>query len=229
MRLDLQYRTLHQYSAAQDKLKHNPWGRADEDADKSNRMLVWTVGPEATKESQHNFDHCMDLARWGGADYVVIHKNRLQFLGKNLSDKLTTTVKDKAWTQSYLDWLDEYNYGKPNVYNEYSGLAHCLDFSIYRRCLALKEHTGIWQVASGQRLTNRQRIIETLWEHGFATWRGRPYSVAKIRWTGNRDDLIEATKLFDKYCGRTHGSNVAKKLVAVFTSVNRYAAWPGAW
>lgn len=228
MNLKLQYRTLYQFISAQEKMKRLPWARHNDDQEKSNRMLLWTLGPEATKESKENFDHCMELAQWAKAQYVVIHQNKLQFLGHNLCDDLNKVLRDRAWTKSYTDWLNHYSVG-PSIDTDSSGISHCTHFSIYRSCLALKEQMGIWHVASRQRLTNRQQIIETIWDHGFATWRGRPYSVARLKWTGNKDDLTDATALYDKYVARYKTSNVAKKIVSAFTSINRYAAWPGAW
>jgi hypothetical protein len=68
-----------------------------------------------------------------------------------------------------------------------------------------------------------------MWALGFAAHRGRPLSIAKIRWTGSRQELELATQLAEQHWDRRRTSDVARKLCSVFTSINRYAAWPGAW
>jgi hypothetical protein len=102
-------------------------------------------------------------------------------------------------------------------------------FYSYRACLCLKEHEGVYDVQSGRRLTNRRDIIERMWALGFAANRGRPLAFAKLRWTGSREELELITELADRYWNRRYESEAAKKMVSAYTSINRYAAWPGAW
>ena len=93
----------------------------------------------------------------------------------------------------------------------------------------MQEHQGIYDVATGRRLTNRREIIERMWALGFAAQRGRPLLIARVRWTGNRQELEHVTQLAQQYWDRRHQSDMAKKMVSAFRSINRYAAWPGAW
>jgi hypothetical protein len=87
----------------------------------------------------------------------------------------------------------------------------------------------VYDVTTGQRMTRRETIIRAFWDLGFATWRGRPYSVARLRWSGERAELEELTALAGRYWPNQYRSDVAKKIVSAHRSINRYAAWPGAW
>jgi hypothetical protein len=78
-------------------------------------------------------------------------------------------------------------------------------------------------------MTRREDIIRAFWSLGFATWRGRPYSIARLRWSGEREELEELTSLAGRYWRNRSRSDVAKKIVSAHRSINRYAAWPGAW
>jgi hypothetical protein len=103
------------------------------------------------------------------------------------------------------------------------------EFYTYRASLCLREHQGVYDVATGRRLTNRREIIERMWRLGFAAQRGRPLSIARTRWTGNREELTEVADLAERHWNRRNTSDVAKKLVSAWRSINRYAAWPGSW
>ena len=72
-------------------------------------------------------------------------------------------------------------------------------------------------------------ILKLHMSHSSSHWRGRPPTVATIRWSGTREELEELTQLAERHGSRYNRSDVAKKIWSAYNSISRYAAWPGTW
>jgi hypothetical protein len=95
--------------------------------------------------------------------------------------------------------------------------------------LCVPKHQGIYRVSDGRRITNRQEIIESFWQYGFAARRGRPLTIAGQRWVGDRDEIEHISNLEQQYRLRDRRSEIANRIVNTYRSLIRYAAWPGHW
>lgn len=230
----MEYRTINDVNAARRHIKNDrygsPWHRDKNTTRESDQMLNFTFGPMAEQHSQDNLQRCLETAREYEQDIIVVKDNQIQISSDRVSGQHRLIAKklfSDAWLNEHNQWLDSTNYIAPRVENSRHG--EYMEFYTYRHCLFLTEHQGIYDVTTGQRLTNRRNIIERMWKMGFAAVRGRPLSLAKIRWTGEREELEEVTELANRYWDRRRQSDTAKKLVSVYRSINRYAAWPGSW
>lgn len=224
----LAYQTIYQVEQAQDRLRRDAgryrWNTSH--TFDSDTLLVFTMGQEAEQAAQNNLDFCLGIALDHDVDYLVLHDNKIQFLGRRIREGIMTTVAPGPWAQDYMTWSDSRSI---NISSDNSGQGELYGLRSWRRAFATRKTQGIYEVASGTRLKNRRDIIERFWSLGYAAWRGRPLCVSSVRQTGTRAELEVLTKLADQYWHRRHSSDAAKKMCAAYTSLNRYAAWPGAW
>lgn len=194
----------------------------------TDQLFLFTYANVGLLESKNNLDRVLDLARSHKQDLVLIKSHTIQVAGSAPThEQVANDLFPESWLEEHQLWLEYSNPVAPVI--EHTTRGGVVGFYSYRACLCLHEHEGVYEVATGKRLTNRQDIIQRIWDLGFATQRGRPPSIAKTRWTGTCEDLEELTTLANRYWDRRDVSDVAKKLTSAYSSINRYAAWPGSW
>lgn len=223
----LNYRTIYEVEHIRRRMKRGYHSGMPHTPD-SDRLVLFTHQEQALRESQSNLDQLLAVAREHGQDLVVLKHYTLQVAGRGgASEQVATKLFPRAWLEDHSKWLDSYDTISPTKDRTQQGTM--IGLYSYRSCLCLNEHQGVYDAQTGQRLTNRRDIIERMWNLGFAANRGRPLAMARPRWTGTREELESITDLADRYWNRRHESEAAKKMVSAYTSINRYAAWPGAW
>jgi hypothetical protein len=192
------------------------------------RLTLFTLESQAQQDSLENLQKVISVARAYGQDLVVAKTNLIQVAGPGQrSQEVADLIAPHEWRLDYQQWLDSNNHTAPKF--DASELGELCELRTWRPALIMREHQGVYDVATGKRLTARREIIERMWALGFAAQRGRPLAISKIRWTGTREELTHLTALTEQYWDRRHLSDMAKKIVSAFRSINRYAAWPGAW
>lgn len=235
----LKYQSINCFLDAKHRIERNDnrWTR-DANYDSSSDLLtVWTLQSQVEKETKENFDFMLKCGRDHGAEYIVVKHNLIQYVGSKLNpaqlENAVTPQQFKDEQQAYLVSRDEnrfsryYNFGWDT---DDSGQGHSMSLRFYSLQYVDPDQTrGVYDVATGERLTNRHTIIEEFWRMGFGARRGRPLQVAQIKWSGNRQDLEELTETATKYWARRNSSDVARKITAAYRSINRYVAWPGNW
>ena len=222
----LKYENIYAIGDAEERLRRGyRWG-SGYNTKESDTLLMFTIGPKADEDAASNLDFLLTLGKKHGATHLVLHANKIQYLANDANNGIEQDLLPTEWTQQYHEWLESKNleFGVQD-----SGQGFCHSFRTWRRAFANRKTNGIYDLSTGARLTNRQDIIQRIWDHGFAAWRGRPLSVASIRWSGSREELEDLTVIADRYWSRRHKSDMAKKMCSAYTAINRYAAWPGAW
>jgi hypothetical protein len=227
------YERIYEINRVRRRLKQDRYGgyfgTTDHTRD-GDRLQEFTLGPAAVAQSQANLDTCLAIAREYEQDLVVIKPYVIQIAGSTGSGR-SELVAGRLWPRQWLvehsRWLDGSGPTAPSLDATEQG--EVAAFYSYRACLCLNEHQGVYEASTGRRLTNRRDTIQRIWDLGFAAVRGRPLAIARTRWTGTRAELETITQLADRYWTRKHSSEAAKKMVSAYTSINRYAAWPGAW
>jgi len=226
----LKYETIHTVNAARRRMtdsRRDRYGwRSDGVNPEQDQLTLFTFEQAAIDDSRHNLEWSLAVAREHDQQWLVLAPMTIQTLGWAGTNQVAADIAPRAWIREFRAWLDSEH---QDARTESSDRAEVMHFHTWRRCFTTKEHQGVYEVATGRRLTSRDEIIESFWHMGFATWRGRPYSVAKQRWSGNRTELEDLTDLYHQHYARHRTSDMAKKMVSAFRSINRYAAWPGAW
>lgn len=222
----LAYKNIYAVRDAEERLRRDyRWGAGHHTRD-SDTLLMFTIGAKAEEDATNNLDFLLSLGQKHSATHLVLHGNKIQFLADHNSNSIEQDLLPTEWTRQYQEWLESKNL---EFSVQDSGQGFCHSFRPWRRAFATRKTHGIYDLSTGTRLTNRQEIIERIWDHGFAAWRGRPLSVANIRWSGSRSELEDLVQIADRYWSRRHNSDMAKKMCSAYTAINRYCAWPGAW
>jgi hypothetical protein len=225
----LKYLSVYAINDARERLHYNrynkPWANSHHTRD-GDMLMVFSETSRAVADSRENFDNLMSVAQKTGSELLIITRHKIQFLGQTQSNIIQQQVLPQTWVEEFQEWTDT---TRPMDLDVQLSESECATLRPWRNCFTLKENQGIFEVRTGERLTNRRNIIERFWDQGFASWRGRPLTVASICWSGSRDELQEITYLADRYWNRRHTSDVAKKICSAYTAINRHAAWPGAW
>lgn len=225
----LRYREIYDIQKVRRRIKRGHYGGyygKDHTFD-GDRLHEFTYAPKAVEASARNLQFCLDTARQHDQTLLVLKPYTIQTAGPGRDGRVKDTLFTDQWLEDHGQWLDSSS--PVSAQMEATDRGSMVGFYSYRACLCLKEHEGVYDVQSGRRLTNRRNIIERMWALGFAANRGRPLAIAKLRWTGSREELELITELADRYWNRRYESEAAKKMVSAYTSINRYAAWPGAW
>ena len=225
----LKYQEIYDIQKIRRRLKrghYNGYYGQDHTAD-GDRLHEFTHAPKAVEASANNLEFCLTTARAHDQTLLVIKPYTIQTAGPGRDGRVKDALFTDEWLQDHSQWIDSSSPRSAEM--ETTDCGSMVGFYSYRACLCLKEHEGVYDVASGRRLTNRRDTIERMWALGFAANRGRPLAFAKLRWTGSREELELITDLADRHWNRRYESEAAKKMVSAYTSINRYAAWPGAW
>jgi hypothetical protein len=229
----LNYQVVSNVNKALERLRRGSYGRAwsteANHSRDSDQLILFTLESQARQHSQENLNNILAVARAYGQDLAVLKSNHIQVAGTD-ADRLkmaTELMFPQDWRKEHQEWLDSNNPVNPRFDSTEHG--HLAELFTWRPAMVMREHQGVYDVGTGKRLTNRRDIIERMWRIGFAAHRGRPLSIARQRWTGSRQELELVTDLARDHWDRQHTSDVAKKMVSAYRSINRYAAWPGAW
>ena len=222
----LKYENIHAVSEAQDRLRGGGYRWQHTHTKEADALLLFTCETKAIEDAEHNLQSLLALGCRHGATHLILHANKVQFLSHSTDNGIEQELITPEWKQAYLEWTGHSNI---EFTIEDSGQGVCHSFRPWRRAFATRSTHGIYDLSTGQRIKNRQEIIERIWAHGFAAWRGRPLSVAAIRWAGTKEELEDLTAIADRYWKRRFKSDMAKKMCSAYTSINRYCAWPGAW
>ena len=216
------------YNQAWERFSRRNYGwHNDHHTKDSDRLVMFTTEIQAQEESTCNLERLKIMGRAYNQRYLVINRQKFQFLGSDHLEPIRHAISRDPWYERYAK---EHNDRAPDMITDVSGQGGVLHVRAYNHALVLKSHYGVYDLESGQRIRNRKDIIQRFWEYGFATWRGRPPTVASLRWSGPRPHLEHLAQLANQYFYvDSSKSEVARKLVSVYSSINRYAAWPGAW
>lgn len=235
----IRYRNISAYMDARHRLSNRYyssfWRAAENNNTKeTDRLVVFTTERDARLDSRDNLSAVIDRAREVGSMYVIAKPNLVQAVGHKNSYAPREFFGRKFFDelQEYVDEHDRQSWYMPSNNDHQSSDRgyHTVSLRTYGHGTWITtEDQGFYDAADGRRITNRREQIEALWDLGFASRRGRPVHVAQERWCGSRTELELVEELAFQHWDRRNISEVAKKLVSAYTSINRYVAWPGAW
>jgi len=227
----LRYEQIYEVSGARRRLKKGQDRysyRYDGRTRDNDQLSLFTFESAAMADSAHNLDFLLAQARGYNQRYVILTDTKIQIAGEHDTEHVANAIAPRAWLRDFAEWLEAHHgHSAPAVDDTRHGSVVTLQS--WRHCFCLKEHQGVYDVTTGRRMTRREDIIRAFWSLGFATRRGRPCSIARLRWSGEREELEELTALADRYWRSHSRSDVAKKITSAYRSINRYAAWPGSW
>jgi len=234
--MDLEYKNLAEWGKLHRKLKNNRnswWTKPSQDEVDGWKLQMFTVEKEAKQESARNLDRMKEKAQEIEAPVLVVKADNVQFIGTEYAVP-TTSLVSEDWMNGINEFFDSknYYYSKPFwTHHESSQDTHA--FSLYGygsdALFARSPQTGFYLVEEDRKVTDRREQIQLLWNLGFVARRGRPVSVGWERHSGSPEEVAMITRQANDMWHRRGHSEVADKICSIYTSINRYYAWPGSW
>lgn len=234
--MELEYENLAQWGKLHRKIKNNRnswWAKPSQDEVDGWKLQMFTVDKESKLESKRNLEVLKAKAREIEAPLLIIKGDNIQFAGT----RLAVTVNDLSnedWMNRLSEFFDRQNYyySKPFwTHHESDQDTHA--YSLYGygsdAIFARSPQTGFYLVDEDRKVTDRKEQIQLLWDLGFVARRGRPVSVGWERHSGSTDEIAMITRQAKEMWHRRGHSEVADKICSIYTSINRYYAWPGNW
>lgn len=229
----LRYQNIHAVNLANHRLasgRRNLYGLKPSSHRETDQLTVFTLGTAAATDSRHNLDWLLKLGTKYDQQYLIFTDRKIQMLGEiyTHTDVVMNRLAPTAWQQEFEDW-GERGLGRVRKHAERTGLGGLAQINTYKRCWAATQDQGVYEVSTGKKITNRRDIIQAFWDLGFASLRGRPLTVATMAMAGERCDIELVQDLAEQNWHKRDYSEAARKMCSNFTSLNRVAAWPGAW
>ena len=218
------------------RFSYSNYKRLDNEEIATAKLKAFTLEKRAKDQSRENLKQIFECASQLRIPVVIVKQQVLQFAGHSSYISSTNILDEEAIDQlkdgddSARRWS-----GGPRWREERSSYGiHLLDLSGYfTASWALNNECGYYtfdhRVNEYIKITNRHQQIQQLWDFGWPARRGRPVSIGYERHSGSRDELDDLTKFAKSLETRRTSSEVAKRAVANYRSINREYAWPGSW
>ena len=224
---------IYQFNESSKKIKNNlkwPTSSYDPAADK---LSIFLLDEQVKAESQENLEKLFSVGKSCGADKIIFTPKVIQLLGTHLDcdkafnllggEQLQADIREaiapgRHWHGSYPRW-------RTDVSNQ----GACLTLHGFMQIFTGRQKTGIYDVTTKKRITNRRQIIDDFWQRGFVARRGTPLIVAALLDSGTSDEIAEITMLYNKYCGKRPYTNLARRHITTYSTTVRRFAWPGSY
>ena len=218
----------------QRKIKNQRYFTSDADDLSGLQLQLFTVQKYAEAESKGNLQEIFDSAAKNMIPNVIVKAQEIQFVGQKHH-----VATDQIMTDNEVARMDEE--GKST--HRWSDSGWSIDTSTEQHdCLMLKsaydsyfvmpKQCGFYQHTAGgdyEKVTDRYEQIQTLWDYGYPSRRGRPCSVGSMLRSGRKDELIHLTGWVEKLLMNSRLSEIGQRTVSNYNSINRQFAWPGHW
>ena len=232
----LEFQNLAEWGKLHRKLKNNRsfyWSKPTEDEIASWRLQMFTVDKDAKAESVRNLAVLKDTAKDIGAPVLIVKGDNVQLVGTDHAVS-TNDLVDQEWDDELGEYFDRKNmYRIKPFWTHHESDCDTHTFSLHGYGLdaiwARAPQTGFYLVDEDRKVTDRREQIQTLWNLGYVARRGRPVCVGYERHSGNREEVAMITRQANTMWHRRGHSEVADKICSIYTSINRYHAWPGSW
>ena len=231
----LEIRNIHAYNEAGERLRrryYNWINSNGEEARKTDTLTEFTFRTHAMLDSSANLENLLELGHNAGVSMLVFKPKTVQFVAD--SDAVTAawyTVFSESqlqeWEQIMASRSNNSYYGPFATWCDNTDAGSTASITHYQSPFGVKEHAGVYDCTTGEKITDRRIVIQRAWDLGFACSRGRPLTMARTKWSGTREDLVRAEEIYREFRGSQ--SDPARKLCSVYNSAARHYAWPGTW
>ena len=234
--MNLEFENLAEWGKLHRKIKNNRsffWNKPSRDEVDGWKLQMFTVDKEAKLESSRNLDRMKSKAEDIDAPLLIVKGDNVQFVGTDWSIT-TTDLIEQEWIDRVSDFFEQRNYysSKPFwTHHESSCGTQAYSLHTYGAdaTFARAPQTGFYLVEEDRKVTDRKEQIQLLWDLGYVARRGRPVSVGWERHSGSTEEIAMITRQAKEMWHRKGHSEVADKICSIYTSINRYYAWPGSW
>lgn len=234
--MQLEYRNLAEWGKLSRKIKHSRshyWVKPSQDEVNGWRLQMFTVDKESKQESKRNLDRLKQKAEEIDAPILIVKQNNVQLVGTEYGIP-TTDLIDQEWMDDVAEYFDRKNFYSSKPFwthheSSHGNQAYSLHTYGADALFSRSPDTGFYLMSEDRKVTDRKEQIQLLWDLGFVARRGRPVCVGWERHSGSCEEIAMITRQAKQMWHRKGHSEVADKLCSIYTSINRYYAWPGSW
>jgi len=226
----LQTKDISIYTKTTDRMKNGRHYRNFQEELAGLQLQQFTVQKSAMETSASNLESILERAGNIGIPTVIVTPSDLQFIGQKdvCTDELVTDDQIKK-----LDQGDKEHWSASRWHIEWSSdRFECLELQgAYDTYFILKKESGFYQFDGEKynKIKNRYDQINTLWNYGFASRRGRPCRVGRISQSGTKSEIEQLVRWYETLGRKKSGSDVHGKVNQIYNSLNRSYAWPEHW
>tara|TARA_B100001057_G_C22870067_1_gene958388 strand:+ start:5950 stop:6633 length:684 start_codon:yes stop_codon:yes gene_type:complete len=227
--MHLQTKDVSLYTKVTSRLKNGRHYRGFEQERAGLQLQQFTAQKSAIEHSLANQKEILWRALALGVPTVLLTPRTIQFMGNNdvVADEIMTNAQLKAFDTS------ENHYSRSTWRSEVSDEGNeCLELNLnYENYAVLPSEQGFFHYVDGkyERIKNRHKQIEMLWDYGFPSKRGRPIMVGRVGHSGSKIEIIGLVDWLEKLRMLNNGSEIQYKTQQIYNTLNRSYAWPEHW
>lgn len=225
----LQTKDVSLYTKVSSRLKNGRHYRGFEEERAGLQLQQFTVEKTAKEHSVQNQKEILWRGKALGIPTVLLTPSTIQFLGNNdvVADEIMTDAQLKTFDTRDDHWCR--STWRSEVSDEGT---ECLELNLnYENFAVLQSEQGFFQFIDGkyERIKNRHKQIEMLWDYGFPSKRGRPIMVGRVGHSGSKAEIIGLVDWLSKLRMLNNGSEIQYKTQQIYNTLNRHYSWPEHW
>jgi hypothetical protein len=227
--MHLETKDISLYTKVTHRLKNGRYYRNFEEERAGLQLQQFTAQKSAQEHSVQNQKEILSRAEELFIPTVLITPKVIQFLGNDavIANEIMTDEQLKAFDTSDNHW------SRSTWRSEVSDQGvECLELNLnYENYAVLPSEQGFFQFKDNkfERIKNRYTQIETLWNYGFASKRGRPLTVGRTNQSGTKNEIIQLVDWLKRLKQINSGSEIKFKVQQIYNTLNRHYAWPEHW
>ena len=227
--MHLETKDISLYTKVTHRLKNGRYYRNFEEERAGLQLQQFTAQKSAQEHSVQNQKEILWRAQALFIPTVLITPKIIQFLGNDavIADEIMTEKQLKSFDTSENHW------SRSTWRSEVSDQGvECLELNLnYENYVVLPSEQGFFQFKDDkfERIKNRYTQIETLWNYGFASKRGRPLTVGRTNQSGTKTEIIQLVDWLKRLKQINSGSEIKYKVQQIYNTLNRHYAWPEHW
>jgi len=227
--MHLETKDISLYTKVTHRLKNGRYYRNFEEERAGLQLQQFTAQKSAQDHSVQNQKEILSRAEALFIPTVLITPKTIQFMGNE------AVVADEIMTEKQLKSFDttDNHWSRSTWRSEVSDQGvECLELNLnYENYAVLPSEQGFFQFTDNkfERIKNRYTQIETLWNYGFASKRGRPLTVGRTNQSGTKTEIIQLVDWLKRLKQINSGSEIKYKVQQIYNTLNRHYAWPEHW
>jgi len=227
--MHLETKDISLYTTVTHKLKNGRYYRNFAEERAGYQLQQFTVQKTAQEHSVQNQKEILSRAEELSIPTVLITPRVIQFLGNDavIADEIMTEAQLKSFDNSDNQWTSS------NWRSEVSDQGvECLELNLsYENYAVLPSEQGFFQYTDNkfERIKNRYTQIETLWDYGFPSKRGRPLTIGRTSHSGTKREIVQLVDWLKNLKQINSGSEIKYKVQQIYNTLNRQYAWPEHW
>ena len=227
--MHLETKDISLYTTVTHRLKNGRYYRNFDEERAGLQLQQFTAQKSAQEHSFQNQKEILWRAQALFIPTVLITPKIIQFMGNK------AVIADEIMTEKQLKSFDtnENHWSRSTWRSEVSDQGvECLELNLnYESYAVLPSEQGFFQFKDNkfERIKNRYTQIETLWNYGFASKRGRPLTVGRTNQSGTKTEIIQLVDWLKRLKQSNSGSEIKYKVQQIYNTLNRHYAWPEHW